>query len=66
VRVASSQGFSSRWGSAQRVYPILKWRERADHEVIRRIVGGSFMLGGVVFGVAGVAIRAVSVVHAMH
>jgi hypothetical protein len=48
------------------VYPILKWRERADHEVIRRIVGGSFMLGGVVFGVAGVAIRAVSVVHAMH
>jgi hypothetical protein len=43
-----------------------QWRERADYEVVRRIVGGGFMLGGVIFGIAGAAILAISIAHAVH
>jgi hypothetical protein len=40
-------------------------RERTDYEFIRRIVGGGFMLFGVIFGIAGVAILAISIAHAV-
>ncbi len=43
-----------------------EWRERDDLQIIRRILGGGFMLGGGVFGIAGIAILVLSLAHATH